>query len=152
MSEVVQQVSILGNQPGSLWSCIVGTKNRGQVGLLLEGSFNSAKRCSCEDYVRIHEEQDITLSVAGAVVSRGGRTGIGEKFENANPHRRRSKGRSICGSIIDDNNFEVGRRRSLDGCDTFGEILRVVVDRDNEGEIHDSAPYVAKGRALQEQK
>src|SRR5712692_3592617 len=95
MDKMVQQVPILGHHTCGPRLGIVGTKHRGYLWMLGKYLDNTAYSARGHNHIGVHEEEDVTLRVAGAVVPRRCRSGVLLK-----PEHTCTKPPGHCGGIV----------------------------------------------------
>src|SRR5215471_18107501 len=82
VSVVVQEITILRDQPRSPWAAIVRAKHRGEVGVGLERLHDAADRIGCDYDISVDEQHDGTASGASTGVARGRRSAVPGEAED----------------------------------------------------------------------
>src|SRR6266550_4750126 len=72
--EMMEQVSILGHDSCSFRIGVIGTKHRRHVRLFIKYSLHTVDPAWRQYHVRVHEKENVTLSMARAAVARRGRS------------------------------------------------------------------------------
>jgi hypothetical protein len=134
--EVMEEVPVLGDHPRRPGRRVVGAEHGAELGVFRERRVHAADRVRRDRDIGIDEEQDLAAGRCGPAVPGSGRARVLLETDRAGPREPGDCRGVIRGGVVDDDELTAGYGGGFQRGQTFGEVRRVVVDGNDDGQAN----------------